>query len=101
MAASEVLKRIPLKSRKTRRWAHVASAALSLAAGFHARWSLVHGGREAAQDPHLARAATGTRIKVLPAAPKQPVGVAKMSGTSARRPYPPLGDSHGPSVLPG
>jgi len=102
MAASEVLKRLPIKNRKARRLAHVASAALSLAAGFHARWSLVHGGREAARDPRLARAVTGTRAKALPAAAKPAGAVIKTVATRAAQPPPrPLGGPHGPSILPG
>jgi formate-dependent nitrite reductase membrane component NrfD len=61
VAASEILKHLPLRSPRARRRAHIASAALSLAAAFHARWSLVHAGREAARDPHLARLATGSQ----------------------------------------
>ena len=93
MAASEVLKRLPLKSRKARRLAHVASAALSLAAGFHASgpWCTADGRR---RETPASRAATGTRTKALPAAaPKHSAGIVKSSGTRTAPPPPPQSET--------
>jgi formate-dependent nitrite reductase membrane component NrfD len=63
LAAAEVVKRLPLRG-KAKRLAHVASAALSLGSGFALRWSVVHGGIEAANDPHLARNVSRRRPQV-------------------------------------
>ncbi|MGE5608224.1 MAG: NrfD/PsrC family molybdoenzyme membrane anchor subunit [Bacillota bacterium] len=50
----EVIKRLPLRG-KARRVVGTASAVLSLASGFVLRWTMIHGGHEAANDPHTAR----------------------------------------------
>jgi formate-dependent nitrite reductase membrane component NrfD len=98
VAAAEVLKHLPLQNKRARRWAHIGSAALSLAAGFHARWALVHGGRQAARDPHLARIATGTEsARTLPEAQ----AIANRPSPAPRPSFPQPGVSHGPSALPG
>ena len=36
------------------------SAVINLIGGFSLRWGIVHGGHQAADDPHLSRIATGT-----------------------------------------
>jgi formate-dependent nitrite reductase membrane component NrfD len=51
---SELLKLLPLP-RRAKRTAGVLSSLLSLFSGFALRWAMVHGGREAANDPHTAR----------------------------------------------
>jgi formate-dependent nitrite reductase membrane component NrfD len=76
MAAAEVVKRLPLRG-KARRLAHVASAALSLGSGFALRWSVVHGGLEAANDPHLARNVSRRR-------PQQGAARGSLPGLSAQ-----------------
>jgi formate-dependent nitrite reductase membrane component NrfD len=55
--AAETLRFLPLRGR-TGRWAKIAASVLSLGAGFCTRWSIVHAGRDAAEDPRLARAVT-------------------------------------------
>ncbi|MGN6544898.1 MAG: NrfD/PsrC family molybdoenzyme membrane anchor subunit [Aureliella sp.] len=54
LVASEVIKRLPVPPR-WRRPVRMLAAATGLAAGFAMRWSYVHGGIEAANDPELAR----------------------------------------------
>lgn len=54
LVASELVKLLPLPPR-AKRVAGGVSALLSLASGFALRWAMVHGGREAANDPHTAR----------------------------------------------
>lgn len=55
IVAAEVLKALPVSGR-LRKPVRVAAAVLGLAAGFSLRWGMVMGGRDAADDPHLARA---------------------------------------------
>ena len=57
LIVAEVLRWLPLPERP-RRWARIASAGLGLAAGCSLRWAMVHGGHEAAANPHLARLAS-------------------------------------------
>ena len=52
--AAELLKLVPFQGR-VRRMARGISALLSLVSGFSLRWAMVHGGHEAANDPHTAR----------------------------------------------
>lgn len=54
LVASEVIKHLPVAPR-WRRPVRMLAAAAGLAAGFSMRWAMVHGGHEAANDPHLAR----------------------------------------------
>ncbi|MDB5304432.1 MAG: polysulfide reductase [Phycisphaerales bacterium] len=54
LAASEILKYLPLRGR-AKRWANIGSALSGLAAGFSLRWALVHAGKDAANDPATAR----------------------------------------------
>jgi formate-dependent nitrite reductase membrane component NrfD len=56
MLASELLKLLP--SWHSRQPVRLLSATLGLLAGFSMRWSMVFGGQEAAQNPHLARLAS-------------------------------------------
>lgn len=60
LVAGEVMQHLPVP-RKLKRVSRVASALVTLAGGFSLRWSIVQGGREAANDPRLARRATGTK----------------------------------------
>jgi formate-dependent nitrite reductase membrane component NrfD len=57
MLAAEALKLLPTtRQRGPRgRGLRMLSNLLGLAGGFALRWSIVHGGREAADDPHLSR----------------------------------------------
>jgi formate-dependent nitrite reductase membrane component NrfD len=55
LVGSEVLKLLPV-GRRLRKPVRMAAAALGLAAGFALRWSMIYGGKEAADNPHLARA---------------------------------------------
>lgn len=57
MLAAEALKLLPATRRRgpRGRGLRVLSNLLGLGAGFALRWSIVHGGREAADDPHLSR----------------------------------------------
>lgn len=54
LVGSELLKFLPLPG-KLRRFAGKLSAVLGLISGFFLRWSMVYGGREAAQDAKLSR----------------------------------------------
>lgn len=72
LAASEVLKRLPLPARG-RRLARIASSAVALAGGLSLKWAIVHGGHEAADDPHTARLAS----KPAPGARQLPGGTAR------------------------
>ena len=54
IVAAELLKLVPFGGA-LRKPIRMLSSALGLAAGFALRWSMVHGGREAAEDPHAAR----------------------------------------------
>jgi hypothetical protein len=67
LAASEVIKRLPLPPRG-RRLARIAASAVALAGGLSLKWAIVHGGHEAADDPHTARLASRpeARAKSLP-----------------------------------
>jgi hypothetical protein len=57
LVVGEALKALPLTGRP-RRAARTASAVLSLVSGFALRWAMVHGGHDAANDPHTARMAS-------------------------------------------
>ncbi len=57
LAASEVLKLLPLRGR-ARRWADVASAALGLAGGLALRWAFTMAGPPSGRDPEAARRAS-------------------------------------------
>lgn len=57
MAASEVVKRLPLPGR-ARGWGKIAAAALGLASGYALRWAFVHAGPASANDPDAARMAS-------------------------------------------
>jgi formate-dependent nitrite reductase membrane component NrfD len=52
---AEVLKLLPVP-RRLRRPVRIVANLLGLGAGFSMRWSMVFGGHEAADDPHLSRA---------------------------------------------
>jgi hypothetical protein len=52
--AAELLKLLPARGPLGKVF-RVLSNVLGLAGGFSLRWSIVHGGREAADDPHLSR----------------------------------------------
>jgi formate-dependent nitrite reductase membrane component NrfD len=54
MIAAEIIKAIPFTGR-LRKVARMIAAALGLAAGWSMRWSFIHGGHEAADDPHTSR----------------------------------------------
>ena len=54
LVASEVIKRLPV-SQRYRKPLRMLAAATGLAAGFALRWSMVYAGKEAADNPHLAR----------------------------------------------
>jgi formate-dependent nitrite reductase membrane component NrfD len=101
--ASEVLKFLPLRG-KAKRVANVASNVLSLAAGFGLRWSFVHGAHEAANDPRLARLATGTpKRQTLPPSGKDalPSPSKGTQPTPAQgRPTLPGDPSHGTPIVP-
>jgi len=62
LIASEVLKLLPFRGT-ARRVAQMLSAIISLLGGFSFRWAMIHGGHQAADDPHLSRIATGTPTK--------------------------------------
>jgi formate-dependent nitrite reductase membrane component NrfD len=74
MVLAEVLKRLPAEG-KARIALRIASAMLGLFSGFALRWAIVHGGHEAASDPHLARVnsrarrarRSGSPVRALPA----------------------------------
>ena len=63
LIAGEVIQHLPVP-KKAKRLARVASALVTLAGGFSLRWAMVQGGREAANDPRLARLATSKRKEV-------------------------------------
>mgnify|MGYP001197292084 CR=1 FL=1 len=54
MIAAELLKLVPFGGA-LHKPIRMLSSALGLAAGFALRWSMVHSGRDAAEDPHAAR----------------------------------------------
>lgn len=64
LVLSELLKLLPLP-RRLRRLAGGLSALASLAGGFALRWGIVHGGPEAANDPHTARLASRPQGKQI------------------------------------
>jgi formate-dependent nitrite reductase membrane component NrfD len=69
LVLGEILKLLPFRGA-LRRMARSLSAIVSLLSGFSLRWAMVHGGHDAANDPHLARLATGSKSdKRLSAAP--------------------------------
>jgi formate-dependent nitrite reductase membrane component NrfD len=59
IVAAEVLKRLPVGA-PARQYTSQAADVISLAAAISLRWAVVYGGQAAADDPRLARAATGT-----------------------------------------
>lgn len=66
LIVAELLKLLPFTGR-LHRFARTLSAIVSLTSGFSLRWGMVHGGHQAANDPHLARLATGTpQLQQLP-----------------------------------
>jgi formate-dependent nitrite reductase membrane component NrfD len=60
LIAGEVFQRVPVP-KPLKRVTRVASALATLAGGFALRWAIVQGGREAANDPRLARRATNQK----------------------------------------
>lgn len=79
MVVGEILKLLPFRGT-LRRMARSLSAVISLVSGFSLRWAMVHGGHQAAEDPHLSRLATGT--------PSKPKADRQISGQRSGPPEP-------------
>jgi formate-dependent nitrite reductase membrane component NrfD len=62
IVGGELLKLLPFRGT-ARRFTQALSALISLIGGFSLRWAIVHGGHQAADDPHLSRLVTGTQTK--------------------------------------
>lgn len=85
LVASEVLKLLPVGER-LRRPARILSAATGLAGGFALRWALVYGGKEAAEDAHLARLSSSPAQPSLAETPDPELSQAREHFAGKRMP---------------
>jgi formate-dependent nitrite reductase membrane component NrfD len=56
-----LLERVPVGSKKTRRWLRIAGAVAGLAGGFALRWAITQAGHPSGSDPEAARKASRLR----------------------------------------